>query len=235
MPGDTTTRTLIWDFDGTLGTREGHWTGAVLDVLEREAPTLRVTTEDIRPYLRAGFPWHTPEEPHTDIRNADQWWATLEPVFGAAIAGVGVPAAGAARMSGLVRQAYLAPERWRLYDDVVPTLSLLREQGWTHHILSNHVPELDEIVERLGLMPMIDAIHNSAEIGYEKPHPAAFQHALASVPGGAPVWMIGDSVRADVKGAQAAGIPVILVRKHSPEAELSCDTLTEVPRIVNHR
>ena len=226
---------MVWDFDGTLGTREGHWTGALLDVLEGEAPELKVTKDDIRPYLRTGFPWHTPEAPHTDIRNADEWWARLEPVFEAAFAGAGIPAPEAGRVSKLVRQAYLAPEGWRLYDDVVPTLTLLREQGWKHHILSNHVPELAEVVERLGLLPLIEAIHNSAEIGYEKPHPAAFQHALAAVPEGAPVWMLGDSVRADVKGAQAAGVPVILVRKHAPEAELSCDALTEVPGIVNHR
>lgn len=45
-------------------------------------------------------------------------------------------------------------------------------------------------------------------------------------------WMIGDSWRADVQGAQAVGMRTILVREPHPEAPVQCDTLHDVVGIV---
>jgi putative hydrolase of the HAD superfamily len=57
------------------------------------------------------------------------------------------------------------------------------------------------------------AAFSSASIGYEKPHPAIFRRALAAIPAAGPVWMIGDNPVADVAGAEALGLPAILVRR----------------------
>jgi len=77
--------------------------------------------------------------------------------------------------------------------------------------LSNHVPELHAIVKSVGLGPFIDEVISSANVGFEKPHPAIF--ALARELAGNPkeVWMVGDNQQADVEGSRAAGIPAILV------------------------
>ena len=75
-------KTLIWDFDGTLGYREGVWWAmSFLELLDREWPGHPFTRDQIAPHLRSGFPWHSPEQPHTHITSADQWWAALEPLF----------------------------------------------------------------------------------------------------------------------------------------------------------
>jgi putative hydrolase of the HAD superfamily len=71
-------------------------------------------------------------------------------------------------------------------------------------------------------------VFNSAEIGYEKPNSAAFEAVKAAFPDGAARWMIGDSFRADIKGAVQAGIPGILVRRAHPEARIFCESLRDV-------
>jgi putative hydrolase of the HAD superfamily len=64
--------------------------------------------------LQTGFPWHTPETTHCDIRSADEWWRRLNPVFVRAFAGVGLDGATAERLVGRVRTAFCDVKRYRL-------------------------------------------------------------------------------------------------------------------------
>jgi len=223
---------LVWDFDGTLATGEGHWPGTLCEVIARERPDLVVTPDDIRPHLQSGFPWHTPDVVR-DPCSADEWWSVLSPVFaGAFRAGARVDDDEAQRLAQAVRAVYTDPRRWRLFDDVRPALSALRARGWRHIVLSNHVPELPRIIENLGLHDLIDALFCSADIGAEKPHRNTFDAVFRHYPAARAGWMIGDSWRADVEGARAVGLRAILVRTRHPDAPVQCDTLDDVPRIV---
>lgn len=225
---------VIWDFDGTLGYRPGMWSGAMIELLDKERPEHTVTADQLRPYLQEGFPWHAPEQPHTGLATADEWWATLTPLFERAYEGVGFSPVQAEQFAQQVRSVYLAADRWKRYDDTMPVLESLSADGWTHLILSNHVPELPTLVEQVGLASHIDRTFTSATIGYEKPHPSAFQTTLDSVENDDPtVWMIGDSIRADIVGAEAVGIPSILVRQTHEDATHSCADLSGVPAIVS--
>lgn len=99
-------------------------------------------------------------------------------------------------------------------------------------IVSNHVPELGDLVGRLGLADLIDGVLTSAVTGYEKPHPAMYGIALDLIGHPDRVWMIGDNPVADVAGAEAVGIPAILVRGSDPA---TASGLTEaVDRILAH-
>ena len=173
---------MIWDFDGTLAYREGRWpawTQALLEVLDRETPGHGVLGESLRPFLRAGFPWHSPEAHHPQLASADAWWGALELRFADAFAAVGADERLAGEIAKAVRYTYLSPERWRLYDDALPALEELSSRGWRHVLLTNHVPELAEIVCHLGLERHLQGIFNSAATaGYEKPHPEAFRGVL---------------------------------------------------------
>ncbi len=223
---------LIWDFGGTLAFREGGWSKACADVLRREKSSYDVDIADVRPHLQEGFPWHTPNEPHTDISTSEEWWEQLYPLFADAFEANGVPPARARSLAEAVRPVYLQND-WHLVDDTVPTLSRLSARGWTHLILSNHVPELEAIVRSLGLADHIDRVYTSAHLGYEKPHPKAFQPILSTLEAETTVWMVGDSFRADVQGASNVGVSGILVRNEHPEAAYTCDTLSEVAEILN--
>lgn len=222
---------LIWDFDGTLGYREGGWTGAMVEVLHQHAPECSATADHLRPHIQDGFRWHDPHQPY-EIKTAEQWWDELSPIFEKAFAAVGVEASLAKRMGREVRFAYAGAKQWRLYDDTTPALTQLSRAGWTHLLLSNHVPELSKILDHLQINTFFAQVFNSAETGYEKPHPMAYQAALEATEEAESVWMIGDSVVADIAGAAAAGIPGILVCKHHADAIYHCDALSQVNQIL---
>lgn len=171
---------LIWNFDGTLGYRTGKWSGALLELLSAEYPDPAFTREALVPFLRTGFPWHDPDHSRPG-RSAQAWWEALEPTFNSAFTSLGVPPQEAARFAKLVRRYYTDLSRWQLYPETLSVLKRLSSEGWTHALLSNHVPELGEILEHLCLTPHLNSVFNSAVTGFEKPHPQAFRNVLETL------------------------------------------------------
>ncbi len=204
---------LVWDFNGTLGYRDDHWRGAIQDLLTTEAPEFLPLPRQLPAYFRASFPWRTPERPHPHLPTADAWWAALEPTFQRTFRSLGVDSARADRFSRRVRHYYCAGHRWHLYPDVLPALDALSTQGWQHALLTNHVPELPQILHGLGLGDRFIHLGNSAATGYEKPHSRAFALLTEAVGDCAEIWMIGDSPTSDYAGAQRAGWKGLLVRQ----------------------
>jgi putative hydrolase of the HAD superfamily len=228
-------KTILWDFDGTLAHRPGMWSQALLDTLLERQPTSTITRDDIRPFMRDGFPWNRADEPHPHLATSKEWWSEIEQLFVQAYMGVGCSADEASFLAPLAHRRYLDIQGWRLFEDTLPTLNALTQQGWEHAILSNHVPELSSIVASLGLSPYIKAVFSSRITGYEKPHPQAFRYALDQLSSSYPTWMMGDNFNADVLGAEAAGIPAILVRQPHEQAKRYCETLAELPaQLTNH-
>ena len=225
-------RFLIWDFDGTLGYRVGRWSSALHSVLDEAMPGHGFEKERLSASLRSGFPWHAPEVPHPELSSPDAWWDALSPVFVRAFEAEGIDAPTARRLAARVRATYLDPRRWRLFDDAAPALRGLSSRGWAHLILSNHVPELPEILDNLGLAGHLLKTFNSAESGYEKPHPRAFDGVLETVAGAEATWMVGDSPAADVRGAEAVGLPAILVRGSKRGTRYHCADLYGIADIV---
>lgn len=219
------TAAVLWDFDGTLATRTGRWSGCLVEALSVVAPDHGLDAEMLRPGLRAGFPWHTPAVGHA--HSADSWWAALSPTLLRAYVLAGVPEALAVRAAAGVRERYTDPSCWVVYDDVGPAFAALA--AYRHVVVSNHVPELRALVAALGLP--VDAVVCSAEVGWEKPHPALYAAALHVAGSPESVWMVGDNVEADVRGAEACGIPAILVRTEG-EAPRRAATLAEVVTYV---
>lgn len=226
-------RLLIWDFDGTLAHRRGEtgWSLLLAEALDAEEPGHSHSAETFRPYLREGFPWHSPDVAHPELCEPEAWWASVRPVLARAYEACGYPPERAVELAAAAQRLYVDPAGWSLFDDTLPALERLSAQGWTHAILSNHVPELGRIVAGLGLDGLIARLSCSAETGYEKPHPRAFQALLEELdPDEA--WMVGDNVVADVLGAEALGIPAVLVRRPDPRASRYADTLDGVARFL---
>ena len=180
--------------------------------LDDVLPGHGVTDEALRPGLRDGFPWHRHQEPHEAFTDADAWWLALHPLLERAYEGAGVARPAFEQAVAGVRDRYLDPAAWTVFEDVRPALERLGDAGWRHVVLSNHVPELPQLAAALGLGDLLEQVLTSARLGYEKPHPRAF--ALAVEAAGRPdrVVMVGDNPVADVQGAEAAGIPALLVR-----------------------
>jgi putative hydrolase of the HAD superfamily len=225
---------LIWDFDGTLAhrRRETGWSILLVETLDAEEPGHGHSADTFRPHLREGFPWHRPEVSHPELCDPEAWWGSVQPVLSRAYEAAGYAPARATELAAQARRLYVDPTvGWALFDDTVPALARLSEAGWVHAILSNHVPELRQIIGGLGLDEVVTFVSCSAETGYEKPHPQAFASVLDSL---RPVeaWMVGDNVVADVLGAEGVGIPAVLVRRPDPRAGRYADSLDGVEQFL---
>jgi putative hydrolase of the HAD superfamily len=113
----------------------------------------------------------------------------------------------------LIWDRHLVENVWsRLYDGVVGALQRLRERGLRLALVSNSEGTVEALIERLQLSAYFDAVVDSWHVGVTKPDPAIFLHALERL-GVAPAEavMVGDSMKADVGGAVAAGIPAVLI------------------------
>ena len=206
-------RLVLWDFDGTLAFRPGLWSGCALEVLDEHEPGHGIEFERLRSAFRGGFPWHDWQEPHLHLGEAEAWWAQVGRRVAQAFEDVGVERGTGERLATVFRELYTdAAVGWQRFDDALPALEAVAAGGWHSAVLSNHVPELDALVVGLGLGEHLDAVFNSARIGYEKPHPEAFRIALSAFGAPGEAWMIGDNEEADVEGARGAGMRAILVR-----------------------
>ncbi|MDN3649476.1 HAD-IA family hydrolase [Reinekea marina] len=156
----------------------------------------------------------------------------MQRVFSSAHINVGLASNDAKKLSGLVKDEYLNPEYWTVYDDVKGCLLKLTELGWKQIILSNHVPELPSLVHKLDLTQYFDEIITSANVGFEKPNKAIYEAAKDRVNVQSKIWMIGDNYKADVEGAELCGIPAILVRNHNDAAMRSSLSLSGIADIV---
>jgi putative hydrolase of the HAD superfamily len=108
-----------------------------------------------------------------------------------------------------------AADAWELYPDVIPALAELREvPGLAIGVVSDWGSNLEEIVAGLRLDRYLDFTLASGAVGVAKPDPSFFRLALerAGVSAGEAV-MVGDSVRADVAGARAAGMLGVLLAR----------------------
>ena len=202
---------LVFDFDGTLAHRPGMWTQCLLDVLDAELADHGVTFEDLRPHLRDGFPWHRPDIAHPELNEPEAWWQALGDLIDRIYVTVGVAPDHLPTLRARVREHYCDATRFERYHDTVSALELARRAGARTVILSNHVPELEVIVERLGLAGLVDQVLTSARTGVEKPHPEAYRQALGPTPADR-AWMIGDNPVADRRGAIDVGMWAALVR-----------------------
>jgi putative hydrolase of the HAD superfamily len=224
-------RLVLLDFDGTLAYRDGLWSGCALEVLDEHQPGHGVDIERFRAQMNGSYPWNRHQEPHPELGEAERWWESMEERLASAFERAGV-GEGAPTLARALRERFIDHTiGWRLFDDTLPALQALRDAGWRTAILSNHVPELSQIVEGLGLGGTVEAVFSSAVIGYEKPHPEAFAHALRACGSPERVWMVGDNPEADVAGAQALGIPAVLVRAAGP-APLRAEGLLEVVALI---
>jgi len=129
----------------------------------------------------------------------------------AAIAEVGVgpmPDAFYRRLTDL----FMEPGTWHVFPDAVAALESLRARGLRVGAVSNWVWTLPELLETLGLARFFDFVSASSRVGFEKPNPGIFHHALAQA-GVRPdeAIHVGDHLAADVEGAQRVGIGAVLI------------------------
>jgi putative hydrolase of the HAD superfamily len=223
---------LLWDFDGTLAHREGMWSAALVSAINKHLPDRTIPLDAVRPHLVSGFPWHTPEIVHHHTSSDELWWAALAPLFQRALTSLDIRGENAVGIVRSVRTEYLRKDAWRVIGGAPVVLRKLSQTGWSHAVISNHVPELPHLVESLGLHQHFERIFCSAHLGVEKPNPGFLDKVFLDIDRGEAKWVIGDSVTADIGLARAAGLQSILVGKKHSNADHCVSSLAEIPSIV---
>jgi len=128
-----------------------------------------------------------------------------------------------------IYQAWAGNHHFEMYDDVEPVLRTLVEQGYIVGAISNSHRSLDAFREHFSLTGLIHAHVSSYEHGYLKPHRSIFDEALIRAGAEAATSvMVGDSLKADVAGALAAGMRAVLLRR---SGDVPPDVPPEVPII----
>ncbi len=125
-----------------------------------------------------------------------------------------------------------------LYDDTIPTLRTLKEEGYKLAIVSNWDTPLFPLLERLRIAHFFDTITAShdARVRSAKPDAHIFEYTLKKV-GVRPeeTVHVGDTYEADIIGAQAVGIRPILIDRDGTQHGRWQETitrLTELPALL---
>ena len=110
-------------------------------------------------------------------------------------------------------QVYWTPE-----EDARPTLTALKDQGYRLGVISNagDDPDVQHLVDKIGVRSCLDFVITSAACGIRKPAPEIFRIALDHwdfLPG--QVAMVGDTLSADVLGAQDSGLYSIWITRRA--------------------
>ncbi|RMF86881.1 MAG: HAD family hydrolase [Nitrospirae bacterium] len=110
-----------------------------------------------------------------------------------------------------IYEAFRGPA-WVPYPETRDTLVQLRERGLTVAVLSNFDSRLPEVLDHLGLTPLVDHAVYASPHGVAKPDPRLFAIALERCGVGPEAAVhVGDELGDDVSGARAAGIRPVLV------------------------
>jgi len=123
-------------------------------------------------------------------------------------------------------------------------LDALRDRGLRTGLVSNALdpPELlHRDLDELGVAERLDVAVFSSEIGWRKPHPAIFEHAVEAIGVDAPdVLFVGDTLATDVAGAAALGMKTCQALwfradddRDAPEPDFQAFTQMDVLTIVN--
>jgi FMN hydrolase / 5-amino-6-(5-phospho-D-ribitylamino)uracil phosphatase len=97
--------------------------------------------------------------------------------------------------------------------DVLTRLRPFYRLGVISNTVGSGDAELDEVLQKAGLRPLIDALVTSRDFGKAKPDPAIYIEGARrlGVPLEATV-MVGDRLDTDVAGALNAGIPAVWLK-----------------------
>ena len=127
--------------------------------------------------------------------------------------------------------------RFRAFPDAECALQMLREHGLALYCVSNWDYSLPEVLDRVGLAGLLDGVVTSAQTGIRKPDPGIFGVALRICGcDAAEVIHVGDSPPDDLAGAQAAGIPALLINREAGDAggPAGVTTITSLAEISHH-
>lgn len=111
-------------------------------------------------------------------------------------------------------------QAWRLYDDVVPTLTRLKQKGYSIAVASNFDIRLRWVIEGMGIADQFDEVLISSDLGWSKPNTRFYDAVTGRLNHSdrSRMLMIGDTQAGDVDAARNAGLDARLLVREGPDA-----------------
>ncbi len=111
---------------------------------------------------------------------------------------------------------------WKIEPDTHDTLTKLKKMGYRLGLISNasNSPDLNRLVDNHDLRKFFEIVVISADEGIRKPDPAIFKNTLTRM-GVKPenAVMVGDTLPADILGAQQIGMKSIWIARRADRSE----------------
>lgn len=136
---------------------------------------------------------------------------------------------------GLKNLYGVSQAQWIPEEDALPTLKVLRKNGLRLGVVSNAGDDADvqRLVDKAGIRPYLDFVLSSAVHGLRKPDTTIFEQALEFW-GFSPdeVAMVGDTLDADILGANRVGLFSIWLTRRASSPANHANRETIVPDAV---
>lgn len=135
----------------------------------------------------------------------------------------------------LLYETWGNPNNYKLFDDVLPTLKLLREKGIYIACVSNEDGWLSKFFDQFEIKDYFEFIMTSKEVGYEKPNPKIFEKALAES-GFEPeeILFVGDSVTCDYYGSKAMNMKPLLIDRSGENTDDKVVAINNLERVLEY-
>lgn len=205
---------LLFDLGGTLMSARGDWEPILASADQALVNTLAAFSIqlDAKHFRRRLHEYYKQ-------RDKDQQETTYHQVLRELLEELGqVDVAETTIRSALDALFKITQSNWQIEDDALETIQQLKEGQYHLGIFSNAGDDKDvqELVEGFGIRSYFDFVLTSAGSFYRKPHPRAFEMALAQ-------WnvtpeeagMIGDSLEADIYGGRQVGMTTIWITRRA--------------------
>lgn len=209
---------LLFDLGNTLVYYDGDWDSVIAaadEALYRYLVQQQLTLD--RPQFLNQF--RQKMNAYHQQREVDFIEYTTEKILIEALAQFGYPEIPAALVKGALASLYAVSQaHWIPEQNVLSTFEGLKENGLRFGLVSNAGDDQDvqTLVDKASLRPYFDFIISSAKFGMRKPHPSIFEYAInhwRTPP--EKIGMVGDTLNADILGANQAGLFSIWIRKRA--------------------
>jgi len=236
---------IIFDLGGTLMYLDGEWE----EVHARNVANLLAFLRDEGLELEAESfcqEFHRQRERAYEIARATRVEYPAQRSLGETLAELGYADLDGHLLAEGVKALFRYEEaQWTAFPDALPTLEALQGAGYRLGLVSNASDDafIHRLLRALGFELYLHPALNSAGVGIRKPDPRIFQLVLEEwglEP--AEVVMVGDTLEADILGAQLAGMRAILalMDENPGNGELrgrvipdaTIETLAEVPSLL---
>lgn len=170
---------------------------------------------------------------HPELDHDEEIWIRFTEDI---VRGMGGDGDAVREVAEAITDGWLHSANFELYEDALPVMATLREEGLKLGLVSNTSRDLDAFVRHFTIE--VDAWISSGAHGKVKPSPSIFRAVLDLLEvEPAEAIMVGDSPIDDIEGARALGMRAFLLDREGlhPNALDALETLHELPARLGFR